>query len=637
MCRTAPDRFAIGRVATLTIAALFSVGSAAQSQPTQAAAPTPNQSTSPKPVITFHASSRMVTLEVVARDHQGKVVPGLTSSDFQVFERSTGRKKETREQKIAVFQAFAISELISQAPVSLQVPSGVYTNHVTLHNQTVPPTILLVDGINTELGAQLQVHVQMVRMLGSLPKDVPVAVFLLGRRLQILQGFTTDPALLKAALDRSSSTQVAGITQMDPRDEPDTVSAFTGNILANDPNMASNPVQAIFLQAIQRFEKETYASNMDMRVRQTVGALMSLAHNVSGYPGRKNLLWISSSFPLVLNPELDVAGITQNVSGRTSAPAFRAADTSAFVGMRNYGAEMQAVATALSDAKVSVYPIDISGVKTETFFDAGTRPHARTADTGATAIKEMGALDREAQLNASRRDTMEDLAAQTGGRICTEDNDLGDCIRRAVNDSSAFYEISYYPTWPDWNGEFRKVMVKTRRPGLRLAYREGYFAQTESTEAKAQQADLQQAACEDYLNATSILVMAQAVPSDSREERKYFVAIDPAMLTFTPAPNGAHELKINVAACTFDESGKPLQLINDPINHILTSKEYESVQHTHGFAHVIKVPGHKPAGVRLVVQDVPSGRLGSVNMPVPQSAVAATATGKGSSQAPVPR
>ncbi len=75
----------------------------------------------------------------------------------------------------------------------MQVPAGVYTNAVTLEKNQVPPTILLVDGLNTALKDQGQVQVQMQRIIKAIPNNVPVAIFLLGRRLRMLQDFSTDP------------------------------------------------------------------------------------------------------------------------------------------------------------------------------------------------------------------------------------------------------------------------------------------------------------------------------------------------------------------------------------------------------------------------------------------------------------
>src|SRR4029079_9516630 len=122
------------------------------------------------------------------------------------------------------------------------------------------------------LSAQMQVHVQMIRMLRSIPADTPVAIFLLGHRLRMLQSFTTDPALLKAALDKASTAAIGNLAQIDPRDDPDAVSAFMENM----PNLMPGT-----LESIQRFEQQTYASSMDLRVQETMAALTSIARHVA--------------------------------------------------------------------------------------------------------------------------------------------------------------------------------------------------------------------------------------------------------------------------------------------------------------------------------------------------------------------
>lgn len=624
------------------VSILFPVLGFAQTTNTQSA--TPAESTgaaSSEPAATFRATTRMVTLEVVARDRHGRAVLGLTPQDFQVFESTPSGKKQMQEQKIASFQSVSVGGLASASTMArdqqrLKVPAGVYTNLVSLGEQAVPPTILLVDGINTELKDQQRVHTQMIRMLRSLPKDAPIAVFLLGHQLLELQSFTTDPALLKAALEKASAGTGSNnsMVQVDPRDNPDSLSALIENRLANDPNMASSAAEQMFAEQIKRFEKESYSANMDTRVRETIDAFLSLARNISGYPGRKNLLWLSSSFPLVLAPEIENSRVTQNPGARSASPAFTNPDTSGFVGNRDYQPDLRRLTEALSEAKLAVYPIDVGGVKTETFFDASSRPRARTADTGATAVREMTTLDREATLTADQRETMESVAAETGGRVCAEDNDLSDCIHRAISDGNDFYEIAYYPTSPDWNGEFRKVFVKTTRSGVHLAYREGYFAQAERNgDPKVAQRDLQQAACLDYLNSTSLLLMGRALPDDSPDKVKFYVVIDVAGLTFAPGSGGTRTLNLNLGVCTFDKSGKPLRLLNEPINRTLTPKEYDALLRMRGFAHGVMLPGPKPASVRLVVQDIPSGHLGSINIPIAsQTADAKSVIGSNNTQ-----
>src|SRR5206468_4001626 len=165
----------------------------------------------------------------------------------------------------------------------------------------VPPTVLLVDGVNTDRASQMQVHRQMIKMLASIPDDVPVAVFLLGRRLSLIQNFTTDPKLLKAALQKSSSVGADNGTEVEPVDDPNAMSA-----LLEDTNFP-----AASLNQIEQFEREVYTTQMDTRIRITLDALRAIARHVAGYPGRKNLLWISSSFPIAINPDVDLgfAGI----------------------------------------------------------------------------------------------------------------------------------------------------------------------------------------------------------------------------------------------------------------------------------------------------------------------------------------
>lgn len=560
-------------------------------------------------IATYQSTTRMVTLEVVVKDARGRHATGLKPGDFQISEQIPTRGKEKREQKIAAFQEIRAAELASDAVnPAKDSEGGVYTNELTALKNPVPVTILLVDGLNTDLRHQAQVHVQMLHMLKSLPRDVPIAVFLFGGRLRMLQDFTSDPGLLQAALRNAVSASATGVARLDPRDDPSAISAEfdkvngTPAVTLPSPQAGSivqdaSPIPKWIVDGVKRFEQETYASSMDLRVQQTIEALASIGRHVAGYPGRKNLLWVSTSFPIYLSPLID--DLPKPITGITG---FNAA------GWRNYESKLRALANVLSESKVAVYPINPAGVQVPTLFEAGNR----TRDYSGRGMGD--SLRRETMMRSNEQDTMQVLAEGTGGRVCAGTNDLGDCVRKAVEDSGAFYEIAYYPDVRDWKGEFRKIIVKARDPGLHLAYRQGYFARPEERNGRQdQKAELQQAACEDYLNATSIPFSAKSLPTDSSGSLKFYLTIDSSSLTLTPTIDGRHDLNMLLAVCTFDMKGEPFLFMNDAVQRQFDAAEFRLVTER-GLPHVVSIPGPKPSSLRLLIMDVPSGRLGSVKI-----------------------
>ena len=71
---------------------------------------------------------------------------------------------------------------------------------------------------------------------------------------------------------------------------------------------------------------------------------------------------------------------------------------------------------------------------------------------------------------------MKGLAAETGGVAFFNTNDIGGAVRAALDDSRVAYELGYYPAIGKWDGGFRKVKVKVKRPGAHVRTRSGYLA-----------------------------------------------------------------------------------------------------------------------------------------------------------------
>ena len=67
------------------------------------------------------------------------------------------------------------------------------------------------------------------------------------------------------------------------------------------------------------------------------------------------------------------------------------------------------------------------------------------------------------------------IAELTGGRTAVF-SDVGQALS-LVNDTTRIqYLLGYYPKDDSWDGKYRRIQVKVRRPGLKLSFRHGYYA-----------------------------------------------------------------------------------------------------------------------------------------------------------------
>lgn len=593
------------------------IGASQEMSPPQAPAPAAVR----EPPSVLKVTTRLVTVDVVANDHHGNLVRDLQAGEFRITEQAGSHKAQ---QSIASFRWLerAAGKTADPERETLHLPAGVYTNLVTTKSLSVPPTILLVDGLNSDATAQLQIRQKMVHMLASTPDDVPLAVFLLGRELRLVQNFTMDTKLLKAAAERAVSLEATNLQAKDSRDDTSSHSSLleemagaegqtdtpggspvaSGSMGAGGSSASMPAMRALELQ---KFEREQYAESVDVRVKMTLDALRAIARHVSGFPGRKNLIWLSSAFPMSIAPD-----------GYLPMEA-------EFSGVRHYSEELAAVANALMNAQIAVYPIDPRGMDTQELFDPSSRGKPNPFSQGAT-------LSRESNLRFSSQQPMKDLAEQTGGKVCLNNNDLSECVKRAVDDSSSYYELTYYPANKNWHGEFRRISVKTTRPGVQLSFREGYFArESDATisakESKDADSHLTQAACNDFLTATSIVIQASALPADQPGQAKYFLLIDPNALSFSAPEGGTRNVQIDLATCMFDARGLPLQYNRQSIGQKLAETEYQSLK-VHGIAHTLTfTPKPETARVRLLVCDTRTGMIGSVDLPYPAKVISASA------------
>jgi VWFA-related protein len=429
------------------VASGSSAGSQAGSSAAAGGSATAEQSAAAA-VPTLKATAQLVVVDVVVTDRNHQPVHGLTAKDFSLAENGTAQTINHFEEHSAA----SVADATKLAPMP-KLPPGMFTNY-TPAAPMGSVTLILLDSLNTPIGDQAYVHQQLLAYLKSRPPGARIAIFGLSTHLVLLQGFTSNPDILRAAVEQQKGKasfllddKVGGgglqDSQADVYEDQDPDAFHDGAI----------PDRVI--AALRQFDAINETLQIEVRTKYTLDAMNEIARYVAGMPGRKNLIWFSGAFPLDILP--DDTGQLYN----------------AFAAMGSSEDEYRETITKLARSQVAVYPVDARGVATSSVNDAsstknymGPRGQARLNADNAKFLNQ----------NAAEHSTMDVLAADTGGEAFFNTNNLTEAVSKAVEDGSNFYTLSYAPTDQKQDGTERKIKVQLSRPGATLAYRAGYYA-----------------------------------------------------------------------------------------------------------------------------------------------------------------
>jgi VWFA-related protein len=527
-----------------------------------------------------------ILLDVIPIDPIGHPVSGLTKQDFHISEKVGWVTKVPED--IASFRMVDKSgpSTLTEPHELLRKPPEVHGNLLTTPEPSAPLTVLLLDNLNTDLFAPA-IRSQIATLADSgcatVPLDatcehIPFAVFLLGKKLELLQDFDSDRKALQSTL-QSTFAEKLNVT----------AEAVDPNGAASSP--PKNPSDDSPLPVIRDWDRlPTGGSDRERRALMTMDALRSIARHLAGYPGRKRLIWVSSRFPFSLTPDPCANGLDDVSSCRSPAATLM---------------------DAFLKARVSVYPIHPGHV-----FDV-----AHKATPAAAPTPEPDSSDEFATT------PMTVFAGQTGGRPCLDENLVANCFNRAIHDGLLDYEIAYYPSTenkPATQKGFHRIAVEAANPHVHLSFPLYYYVQEE--EPAGADFELKQAACDDLMTATSLSLTGgpqSAPPAPS----KFSLAFDGRALTAASIPGNPRQLRLHLdfAVCTFDDRGKPLQHMQYSSRGEITPQEFEAIRQ-HEVRHVVNFqPAPGTASLRWVVRDSLTGNLGSVDLPYHLPSPAATA------------
>jgi len=142
------------------------------------------------------------------------------------------------------------------------------------------------------------------------------------------------------------------------------------------------------------------------------------------------------------------------------------------------------VIDAANRANVSIYTMDAAGLRAESeqakIRDEVNKAGTRTLNPGRNNVVNeplMKSLEKnEDVLRQDPHTGLGELAQSTGGHLFENTNNLRQGFERIDSDLRNYYLVGYTPANATYDGAFRKIEVKVKRPGLTVAARKGYFA-----------------------------------------------------------------------------------------------------------------------------------------------------------------
>jgi VWFA-related protein len=609
----------------MTAFSVFGQAPAAQQAPANAAPA--------EPAAVLHVSTNLVLVDVVVTD-KDKPVHGLDRQRFHVFE-------DGHEQAIASFDehrapdAGAAGTLPAMKRVAL--PPHTYTN-IPDYPEAGAVNVLLLDRLNTDLLDQANVRLKMIQYLGKIKPGTSLAIFGLASQLNMIAGFSTDLAALTKAL-KSPKTAAQQSTLIDPDNVVQDVgitpstqgsanASATGSAAGSTGGIAGTPVNGGPMDAaaaVQDFQAEIAAGLIDQRAHITLDAMQQLARYLSAIPGRKNVIWFSGSFPSLIPPDV--------------SQGFQAFRTT-----YSYADEIRETAKMLSDARISVYPIDARGLAVSSVLSAANNhpPVGNTYSPGTSQTAYAAALSSERDEIVRDQATMQQIAKDTGGKAFVDTNDFAEAVSNVIENGSSYYTIGYVPARKQFDGQFHSFKVHLDDASYKLANRSGYYADAPdkpSAHHPGETSLFVAASRHGAPLATQISFVARVLPASDPllqgatltkgpvgegaaklkgPVHRYIadLVLDMHGIVFDTAADGSRVAHIELALVAYDADDMRVNYMEHALQLGLSPARFAGLMNS---GVPIRAELDLPEGqgsIRIAIHDIASGRAGSLEVPL---------------------
>ena len=415
----------------------------------------------------YVSQATAVLVDVVVRDRQGRPVLDLKGDDFEILEdgvrqdvgsftlvqRGGGVGIDVRLRRPPEETTTVVNPAVAAAAAAEELPAVM---------------ALVFDSLSPEALAMCQkAALDYVKMSGA--TDARIGVFVTEPYVRVMQRYTREPALIRAAVQRllaagteQQSARAERLEQLRARRAAMDVSGVnqlantvtgTGNLSQAAGAIGQAEVERRLLQGEMRMLQAFDSLDRDHRGYGTTTSLLAVLESMAYMPGRKSVVFFSEGLP--------------------ASPALQS--------------HLQSVIESANRANITVYAVDASGLRvlsgtTETRREIQAAGDERLRQSVADAFASSDGpltkvLERtEDLMRFDNQGGLARLAEDTGGFLVRDTNDISSGFKRIDEDVRFHYLLTYSPQNDVLDGKFRTITVKVKRPGTTVYSRKGYRA-----------------------------------------------------------------------------------------------------------------------------------------------------------------
>lgn len=371
---------------------------------------------------TFTTGTRLVIVDLTARDKNGRPITTLKRDDVEVFEDGVRQEIKVFELQKLEGEALAPIAVDSKNPKVIEEKAAISVKPAmvapapgTIKYQDKRLICLFFDMTSMDTPEQLRAQEAAVKFLATQMTSADlVEIMTYTTAIKVIQEWTDDRDALintvkKITIGEGADLADMGVTSADEGDD-------SGSFVAD--------------------ETEFNIFNTDRKL----AALEDASRKLSMFPEKKALIYFSS-------------GVQKT-------------------GVENQS-QIKATTNAASKANVMIYPVDARGLVA--LAPQGDATQASSRGTGMNDGTKQSTL--RSNFNDSQ-ETLVTLAADTGGKAMLDTNDLGLGIRQAQQDMASYYIIGYTSRNEAEDGKYRRIDLRLKDKTLvaKLDFRRGYYA-----------------------------------------------------------------------------------------------------------------------------------------------------------------